>query len=129
VKPYPETMSCQIAMALRPRLSPSSTMSRYGSQALAEGSGLGGWSGSFSGICPIKSVVTSLPGSMKGAVKKNTHPQTGPGNKVIVAASPVSVGDELMVQRFRTFDASFTTSVLQKLKSGTSSIIADQSSI
>jgi hypothetical protein len=48
---------------------------------------------------------------MKGAVKRNTNPQTGYiYEHVIVAASPVSVGDELMVQRFRTFDASITTS-------------------
>ena len=35
MKPYSETRSCQIAMALRPRDSPSSMASRYGSQALA----------------------------------------------------------------------------------------------
>src|SRR5258708_22247264 len=33
-KPYAETRSCQIARALRPRLSPKSMASRYGSQAL-----------------------------------------------------------------------------------------------
>jgi len=37
VKPYSETRSCQMAMALRPRLSPTSMASRYGSQALGLG--------------------------------------------------------------------------------------------
>jgi hypothetical protein len=36
-KPYSETRSCQIAMALRPRLGPKSMASRYGSQALGPG--------------------------------------------------------------------------------------------
>ena len=55
-------MSCQMAMALRPRLNPSSIVSQYGSQALAEGCGLGGWSPCFSGVLPPGSVVTSLAG-------------------------------------------------------------------
>lgn len=58
-------MSCQIAMALRPRLNPISTVSRYGSQALAEGFGLGRSSrGGFSEKGLIKSAAT--PSVMAG---------------------------------------------------------------
>ena len=39
--PFSDTRSCQIAMALRPRLRPSSIASRNGSQKLVDGMGLG----------------------------------------------------------------------------------------
>src|ERR1019366_2844543 len=48
-KPYSETKSCQMARAFRPRLSPKSMASRYGSQAL----GL---------VTSSESVITSLGG-------------------------------------------------------------------
>src|ERR1019366_7869990 len=48
-KPYSETKSCQMARAFRPRLSPKSMASRYGSQAL----GL---------VTSSESVITSLTG-------------------------------------------------------------------
>src|SRR5439155_25092148 len=57
-------MSCQIAMAFRPWLSPSSIVSRYGSQALAEGFGWGRCRGGFSVKDLLKSVVT--PASLAG---------------------------------------------------------------
>src|SRR5262249_35866100 len=56
--------SCQIAMALRPRLSPTSIVSRYGSQTLADGFGWGSCKGGFSEKGLIKSVVT--PASLAG---------------------------------------------------------------
>src|SRR2546428_7541297 len=81
-------MSCQIAMAFRPRLSPSSIVSRYGSQALAEGFGPGSWRGGFSEKGLIKSVVTPAPlasfdsaGSvitpLAGFADRRPHPPAG----------------------------------------------------
>src|ERR1039458_6361300 len=77
-KPYSQTRSCQMARAFRPRLSPNSMASRYGSQALARGLGCGdaacprpvsgaraptssGWDGLRSAITS-ESVITSLAG-------------------------------------------------------------------
>src|SRR6516165_98071 len=58
-KPWSSTRSCQIAVALRPAASAASTISRYGSQALAAGArpARGGQAGS---------VDTSLAGSEPG---------------------------------------------------------------
>src|ERR1035441_9671785 len=50
-----------MAMALRPRASPSSISSRYGSQALAEGLRVGGTAGTGAGFAP-GSVIASLAG-------------------------------------------------------------------
>jgi len=60
-EPCSETRSCQIAMALRPRLIPSSMASWKGLQALADG-----WRLGFSDSRPLNStpkpVVTSMAG-------------------------------------------------------------------
>ena len=70
------TRSCQIALALRPRESPSSISSRWGSQALAEelrpGCGCGAFIGSDS---ELESVITFLAGFAGGR-----HPQP-PGGR------------------------------------------------
>ena len=57
-------MSCQMAMALRPRLSPCSIVSRNGSQTLSDGLAAGSWIGVFSEKGRIKSVAT--PAALAG---------------------------------------------------------------
>src|ERR1039458_5516388 len=59
-KPYSETKSCQMARALRPRLSPNSMASWYGSQALARGLGCG------DAACPCPVSGARAPTSSRG---------------------------------------------------------------
>jgi len=72
-----------------------------------------------------------LNSSMKGAVKRNISPPTGgTDGKPIVAASPVSVEPVSFpagVAKLRLFITTWRSS--RKLKSGTTAIIADHSSI
>src|SRR5438093_12516336 len=81
-------MSCQIAMAFRPWLSPSSIVSRYGLQALAEGFCWGSCRGGFSEKGLIKSVVT--PASLAGCESPES---VSPHLPVLTIDDPTRLGD------------------------------------